>query len=233
VEVDELYRAPYGEFIARRDALAKSLRKDGKREEAGAVKALRKPALSAWALNQLPREAIDELLAAGAALRQARGGDTLRDATRDERAAVEELASQATALLRQAGHPVTDKTAGEVRDTLHAAALEDDAREALRGGRLDAPRQAVGVFGGAASAGTPAPSRKRAAPKKKAAKKKDDDTEARRRREGEREAAARAALRGAEAALKERERELAAAQQALDEARAEVERRRADLSAGG
>src|SRR4051794_31940921 len=76
--VDELYGAPLGEFIPRRDAAARALRKEKRREEADAVKALRKPALSAWAVNQLARsdrESLDALLAAGAALRQARGGD--------------------------------------------------------------------------------------------------------------------------------------------------------------
>jgi hypothetical protein len=228
VDVEELYSAPFDEFIARRDALAKALRKDGQRAEADAVKKLRKPALSAWALNQLPRDAIEGLIAAGAALRQARGGDTLRDATRDERAAVDDLASQATALLRQAGHPVTDKTTGEIRDTLHAAALDDEAREALASGRLDAPRQAVGVFGGAASAGTPPAREKKKPQKPKAAKaakpSKKDEAAAKRRRE--RQAAARAAVRDAERAVKEREREVAAAQRALAAAEAELERAR-------
>jgi hypothetical protein len=221
VDLDELYRAPFDEFIARRDALAKSLRKDGKRAEADEVKKLKKPALSAWALNQLPTDAIDGLVAAGAALRQARGGDTLRDATREERAAVEDLSSQATALLRQAGHPVTDKTAGEVRDTLHAAALDDEAREALCSGRLEAPRQAVGVFGGAASAGVPAPKKQKQKQKQTQKQRKRDEAAEAERIERERKAAAKAALREAEQVVKERER-------ALEEARAEVERLRSE-----
>src|SRR4051794_21772762 len=220
-DVDELYRAPFVEFIARRDALAKALRKDGRREEADQVKRLKKPALSAWALNQLPREGVEGLLAAGAALRQARGGDTLRDATREEREAVEELASQATALLRQAGHPTTDKTSSEIRDTLHAAALDEEARQLLSEGRLVEPRQAIGLAG-FAGAPAPAPSRKKTQTQKK---KKD----ARRRRE--QQAVARAALRDAETAVKEREREVDRAQRALEEARVEAERKRDELEA--
>src|SRR4051812_41200865 len=225
MELDELYRAPFDEFIARRDALAKSLRGDGKRDEADQVKKLKKPALSAWALNQLPPDAIEGLLGAGAALRQARGGDTPRDAPRDERAAVDDLASQATALLRQAGHPITDKTTGEIRDTLHAAALDDGAREELSSGRLVAPRTAVGVFGGAVSASPAAPKKKQQTQTQ--AQKKKDQAEAKRRREAQ--AAARAALRDAEKDVGEREREVAAAQKGLDQARAEVERLRSEL----
>jgi hypothetical protein len=225
-DVEELYRAPFGEFIARRDALAKALRKDGRREKADEVKRLKKPALSAWALNQLPREAVEGLLAAGAALRQARGGDTLRDATREEREAVEDLASQATALLRQAGHPVTDKTAAEIRETLHAAALDEDAREQLASGRLVAPKQAIGL-GGFAGAPAPAPTPKKKTQTQK--QKQKDEAEAKRRREDEarrreEEKARRAAIRDAARAVKERERELVAAQKALDQARAELER---------
>jgi hypothetical protein len=223
MDVDELYRAPFGEFIAQRDALARSLRKEGRREDADEVKKLKKPALSAWALNQLPRDEVKGLLAAGAALRQARGGDALRDATHDERDAVEDLASRASDLLRESGHPATDKTAAELRDTLHAAALDDEARDLLERGRLVEPRRAIGLGG---FEGAPAPSPQR--------KKKKDDGEAKHRRE--QAAAARAALRDAEKSVRERERELRSAQgavdkaqRAVDDAREEAERRRAEV----
>jgi hypothetical protein len=243
VDVDELYRAPFGEFIAKRDALARSLRKEGQREEADEVKKLRKPALSAWALNQLPRDDVKGLLAAGAALRQARGGDALRDASHEERDAVEELASKAAERLRDAGHPVTDKTAGELRDTLHAAALDEEARDLLEHGRLVEPRQAIGL-GGFEGAPAPAKEPKRAPAKKNAApSKKDQAAEAKRRREEK--AAARTALRDAEKSVRERERELRSAEDALDkaqraadqardavdDAREEAERRQAELDA--
>src|SRR3954471_21236221 len=110
----ELYGAPFDEFIARRDAAAKELRGEKRRDEADAVKKLRKPALSAWAVNQLQRseaKRVDGLLAAGAALRKAKSGDALRDASHDEREAVDDLAERAVELLREAGHTVSDKTA--------------------------------------------------------------------------------------------------------------------------
>src|SRR5207249_1478034 len=88
--------APPGEFVARRDARAKELRKAGDRAGADAVKKLRKPSVAAAAVNRLAREAADEvagLLAAGEALRQAQlgGGDreAIRSAAHDEREAVE------------------------------------------------------------------------------------------------------------------------------------------------
>src|SRR3954451_5770403 len=140
---DDLYGAPFDEFIARRDAAVRDLRREKRREEADAVKSLRKPALSAWAVNQLARrerDAVDGLLAAGAALRQARGGDALRDATHEERDAVADLAARAAELLRGEGQGGAEKTETELRETLHAAALDDEARGLLEVGRLVEPR---------------------------------------------------------------------------------------------
>ncbi len=99
--VDELYGAPLDEFIARRDARAKELRKSD-RAAADAVKKLRKPSVSAAAVNRLVRSAPDDveaLLAAGEALRQAQLGggdrDAVRSAAHDEREAVEKLVGAA------------------------------------------------------------------------------------------------------------------------------------------
>jgi hypothetical protein len=171
-----------------------------------------------------PAAARRDRRADGGRLRQARGGDTLRDATREERAAVEDLASQATALLRQAGHPVTEKTAGEIRDTLHAAALEEEAREELCSGRLVAPRTAVGVFGGAASAGTPPAARAKKPKQKQKQKAESRKQEERARaeekaRREEEHAAARVAVREAEKKVTDAEKALRAAQAELERAR--------------
>ena len=46
---DDLYALPPGDFTRARDERAKALRKEGRREEADAVKALRKPTVAAWA----------------------------------------------------------------------------------------------------------------------------------------------------------------------------------------
>jgi hypothetical protein len=53
---DDLYALPPGEFTRARDERAKGLRKEGRRDEADEVKALRKPTVAAWALNQLARQ---------------------------------------------------------------------------------------------------------------------------------------------------------------------------------
>ena len=52
MDLDDLYAAPYDRFISERNALAKST--DDK-DEARRIKALRKPTLPAWAINQVAR----------------------------------------------------------------------------------------------------------------------------------------------------------------------------------
>jgi hypothetical protein len=214
--VDELYAAPQDEFVARRDALAKELRGSGDRAAADAVKKLRKPSVSAAAVNRVVRDSPDDveaLLAAGEALRQAQLGggdrDAIRAAARDEREAVEELVGKIGKLSPAAVE--------EVRETLHAAATDEEVRDLVRRGVLTEARSAAG-FGGFAAVAAPAP------PKRKSTKKQEEKEAERKRVARERVKEARAALRDAEKSLQQAERAAAAA-------RAEVERRREDLEA--
>ena len=144
---DELFGLPPEEFVAARDELARRLRREGEAEAAKRVKALRRPPLSAWAVNQLARrpQGLGELLAAGERLRAAHqaalageGAAELRAAARAEREAVAALVLAALELLREAGHPTTDATRDRVAATLHAAAASPEAAELVGGGRLTA-----------------------------------------------------------------------------------------------
>jgi hypothetical protein len=171
---EELYGLPPGEFTRARDARANQLRADGDRDEANAVKALRKPTVAAWALNQLARRRrkdLDKLLSAGEELRAAQeellaGGDRagFQEAAARERDLVAKLASDAAALASEAGERGTGLQE-KVAETLHAAALDEETAEELRAGRLVKEREAVGGFG--AAGGGEAPSR---VPKKRPAK---------------------------------------------------------------
>jgi len=144
-EADELYGLPLEEFTAARDALAKRLRGEKRREEADAVKALKRPSVAAGAINLAVREhGADELLAAGEALREAHGalldgsGDAaaVREATARERDAVRDFARLAL------GSGASAATEEKVRATLHAAAVDDEVREALVAGRLERDAEA-------------------------------------------------------------------------------------------
>jgi hypothetical protein len=158
---DELFGLAPEEFVAARDELARRLRREGDPEAAGRVKALRRPPLSAWAVNQLARgkePSLDRLLAAGERLRAAQqaalaGGDAaeLRSAAKAEREAVAGLVAAALDRLRQAGHPATDATRGRVAATLHAAAASPEAADLVRHGRLTADLDPSG-FGAASGA---------------------------------------------------------------------------------
>jgi hypothetical protein len=242
MDADELYGLPLERFVAERGALARSLRAEGRREEAAALTALRKPSVAAWAVNQLVRTqgaAVAELFEAGDALRKAhervlsgRGeGGTLRAALERERAAVETLIGAARGLLSTNGHELSEAVIERVADTLHAAALDDDARKEVQRATLVRELRHVGL---GLAGGTPAarPARRRAPNEKAKARRQAQATESGARRRAER--AARAAqeaqvrrdraldaLQAAEEALS---RLLAEAQQAADEHRRAQER---------
>jgi hypothetical protein len=158
---DELFGLPPEEFVAARDELARRLRREGDAEAAKQVKALRRPSLSAWAVNRLARErgrALGPLLAAGERLRAAHqaalageGAAELRSAAKAEREAVAGLVETALELLREAGHPTTDATRARVASTLHAAAASPEAADLVRSGRLTTDLDPSG-FGTAADA---------------------------------------------------------------------------------
>ncbi len=145
-EIDRLYALPLDEFTAERDELAARLRREGDRDAAAEVKKLRKPGVAAWALNQVrrndPRQ-VEELIEAGQRLRDAQekllsggGREALDRAAEDERRLVGELARHAERELVAAGRAVSGAVQERVRDTLRAVATDDEAREALRAGRL-------------------------------------------------------------------------------------------------
>ena len=139
---DELYALPPADFTRERDERAKALRKEGTRDEADAVKALRKPTVAAWALNQLARrraKEVERLVAAGEELRAAQdellaGGDrkAFQSAAAREREQVAKLADEATDLVSEAGERATPALREKIAETLHAAALDEDTAEELR-----------------------------------------------------------------------------------------------------
>lgn len=217
-EKDRLYGLPPADFTAERDELAKRLRKDGDREAADEVKKLKKPSETAWAVNQLARNnrrELNALMKAGERLRKAQGGggkrDALRAAVAEERERVGKLAALAEELLDKA----TDGKLDRIRNTLHAAAGDDETRELIDAGRLveDAEPVGFGLLGPVEDTGEGRRGRAKAPEKKKAGKKaapRDDG-------------AARKARRELETARK-REKD---AREKADRARTELKRARA------
>jgi hypothetical protein len=242
MEPDDLYGLALDRFIPERTELARALRADQRRDEAAAVAALRKPSVAAWAVNQLVRSqggAVQELYEAGDALREAQAdllagsgdGRTLRAANERERAAVDTLVAAARGLLDSDGHELSPAVLERVADTLHAAALDEDAREQVRAGRLERELRHVGLgLGESGFAPPPAPSRARTAgPAKAPPEKRGKPAAGQAETKLPRAERARAAREQAEAAKRlEREREAARKAARLAETAA---RRRAERSA--
>jgi hypothetical protein len=146
--IDALYGLSLDRFTAERDALAKELRAAGEAGDAATVKALRKPVVSAWALNLLARQdaaGIGELLEIGGRLREAHrraisGGDVdgLREATDERRRIVAELTGKALAIAEPGGGPSSALEVA-VASTLEAASVDAEAGGLLRSGRLTKP----------------------------------------------------------------------------------------------
>ncbi len=140
-ELDEviaaLYGGPLDEFVTRRDALAKKQRAAGRREDADAVKRLRKPARMAWALDVAvfdDRMVIERVAAAVAATLEAQSGiGDLRAAFAALRTAVRSLAESAARAAAERGHPV-DHAA--LVPAVMAVIGVADAFDVLRAGRL-------------------------------------------------------------------------------------------------
>jgi DNA repair exonuclease SbcCD ATPase subunit len=144
-DVDALYRLPLAEFTAARNTLAGRLKQGGRGNEADFVKALVKPSISAWAVNQLywkHREAFDRLIATGERFRKAqtsrlaRKVADIRGALDARREALSHVSDLATALLRDAGHNPTPDTMRRVVATLEAMSVYASIPDAPRPGRL-------------------------------------------------------------------------------------------------
>jgi hypothetical protein len=232
--IGQLYALPLEEFVARRDELARSLRGEGERELAEQVKALRKPSVAAWVVNQLARQdrtRVGAMLEAGARLRAVHGKllqggpvDAVQRATAAEREAVANLVSAAERLLADAGRGASPATLERVGETLHAAAVDEDVAQLVREGRLVEEQQATG-FGaveGMARPGTRAP--KQAAQSQARTSARRRAAEEKRRAAEQRLRDAKEALAEAEQTLKEHERSLQAAERELSSRRSDVER---------
>ncbi|MFG2178277.1 hypothetical protein ACGFLS_06080 [Streptomyces abikoensis] len=231
---DELFLLRPEEFTAARDRLAARAVRDGDRQLAHRLKALRRPTLAAWVCNLLVRKRPDEadaLVRLGEGLREAHrtlDGGRLRELGRRQRVLVASLSREARLLAEEAGHPVGDAVAGEVEETLYAVLADAGAAQEWATGRLSRPPAGVAGFPGL----LPGPADRLAAPPAPAAPGREtgagegtevtDLAEARerRRRERRREELDRARRRAERAAADVRscEAELARVREAADRA---------------
>ena len=145
---DALYAGPADSFTEMRNQAAKGV---GDKDLAGRVKKLKKPSVSAWAVNLLVRresEQIDSVLGLAGQLRaaaEALDGEELRALTRQRRQLTAALASSAKALAREGGVRLTGPVLEQVEGILNAAMLDPVAAQAVRTGRLVTAFTSTGV----------------------------------------------------------------------------------------
>ncbi len=165
--IDALYQEPLDAFTAKRNALAAELRKAGDRATSDLVKALAKPSVTAWAVNQVwwtNRDVFQAMLEAGARLKEAHlawssGGSTdVRAAAEERRQAVRAVVDAALAAL---GDPKTVAPDMQYRISGTVEALASGATGDATPGRLFRDLQSSGLegLGALAAAAAAAPPR--------------------------------------------------------------------------
>jgi hypothetical protein len=231
-----VYQAPFEEFVSRRDALAKQLRADKRRDDAALVKALRKPSRMAWVLNRVVSEDPAVIERLGAAIAAAQTSADLRSALEAVKDAVRAVAAVGARVAVRAEHPLEPNA---IATAVHAIIGDANAFAELRAGRLiDVPEGGgLDLLVALSPSVTPA---KTTTPPPKASRREPESP-----KEDPRialAASARAELRRAETSLdaarekveqatdsvRETTEQLAAAEQAVVRAQAELEVRRKD-----
>jgi len=157
--IEELYARPLDQFTPARNELAKALRAAGDKEASELIKALRKPTVGAWVINQVARahpgtiaklfDIGDRLGTATRAVMRGQGSATkVREIAAEERTLIADLVKAAVELLEENGHPATASNRERIADTLAATASDDAVRKAVEQRRLAADARRVGLGDG-------------------------------------------------------------------------------------
>lgn len=134
--IDELFGLPLAEFTTSRNELAARAAAHGDKAQARAIKALRKPNVVAWTLNQLSRrrgETIERLVAAYAGPGAAQSAESLRSVAETRRQLVAELMEVARDILEEAGSTSPQATLQKVSQALYSGGSEEDQALLLQG----------------------------------------------------------------------------------------------------
>jgi hypothetical protein len=232
-EVDSLFQLPLAEFTAGRNALATRLKKNGHAEQADAVKALQKPPVSAWAVNQLywkHRAAFDKLLDAGQKFRTAQAAQLsgrssdIRGPLEARRESLADLARRAAQVLRDVGNSPSPDVMRRITTSLEALSTYGGLEGTPQPGRLSDDVDPPGFETLAAlvprvgGGGTAGPSRLltfQPAPKKKPRGKIDPRTQ---------EAEQKARLAAAKAAVQQGEHAVRDARKQAEQAEAQLKK---------
>jgi flagellar biosynthesis GTPase FlhF len=147
---DRLYGLPPDRFMAERTALVAAAKQAGDRALAKEISKLRRPTVAAWAVNQASRacpDALGELLELGEELRRAwreQDGDAVGELGRRRGPVTARLLRRLAEHAEASGRPLSGSVPTEVERTLDAAAVDDEAAEQVRRGRLVRPLSYTG-----------------------------------------------------------------------------------------
>jgi len=151
-----LLRTAPREFVAERTRLAAAAAEHGGKEDAAAVRALRKPSVAAWALNVLAArrpELLDDLAQLGSALgsaQQAGDAAALRTLGGERRALVAGVVEATIAEAAEVDAPLSSGVVEAVRQSVQAASADADVAAQLASGLLtDALTSSGAGWGGA------------------------------------------------------------------------------------
>jgi hypothetical protein len=146
-DIDALFSLPLTEFTSARNALSARLKRDNRQAEADFVKALLKPSVSVWAVNQLywkHREAFDQLIATSQRFREAQAAQLAGNAADMQgsldtrREALSNLSRLAAELLRDSDHNPTPDIMRRITGTLEAISAYASLPDSPAPGRLTA-----------------------------------------------------------------------------------------------
>jgi len=143
-DLDALFRLPLAEFISERTKLTARLKKEGRATDANEVKAIPKPSISVWTVNQLywrHRNQFDRLISAGQRFRRAHTSraakvSELNEALESRRDSLNRLSDLAAALLSEAGHNPSLETLRRIATTLEAMSAYAALPDGQAAGRL-------------------------------------------------------------------------------------------------
>lgn len=145
--IQDLYALPPEDFVEARNVLAKQLQPE-RREDARRIRALRRPSLAAWTVNQVVRrhpDLVDRLDESGGRLHRVQqrllsgsaSGEELRDARKERDGIIGEIVRASRRMLeeqeRSTGH------LDEVAATFEAASVDPEVAHQVRDGRLTKP----------------------------------------------------------------------------------------------
>jgi hypothetical protein len=184
------------------------------------VKALAKPTVSAWAVNQLywkHRDSFDRLISAGQRFREAQVSEMRRRGD-ERREALEDLVRRASAVLSDSGHSASPDAIRRISTTLEAMSVYALLPDAPSPGRLTADVDPPGFDALAALMPATAPTASTARTEAPA-----EDTRKLEEARQEEIAAAKLSLRDAEHVLKEARERFRTVNAAWEESKKSVE----------